>query len=211
MIIISHRGYWKQSKEKNTIAAFEKSFSLGFGTETDIRDFNGELVISHDIATSASPSFCSFLDVYKKHTVNGPLALNIKADGLQKKIKQHLADYEINNYFVFDMSLPDTLSYFLEDIKTFVRISEYEILNQLYEGADGVWIDGFGGCILTESLLQRILNDGKMACIVSEELHKRNYLPQWNLIKTFSDEILNSPNIVLCTDLPENALEFFHG
>lgn len=50
MIVLSHRGYWKNSLEKNKFVAFERSFSMGFGTETDIRDFNGELVISHDIA-----------------------------------------------------------------------------------------------------------------------------------------------------------------
>ena len=39
MMILSHRGYWK---EKNLPIAFERSFSLGFGTETD---YKGELVI----------------------------------------------------------------------------------------------------------------------------------------------------------------------
>ena len=50
MIILSHRGYWKDVNEKNQQVSFERSFSLGFGTETDIRDYKGELVISHDIA-----------------------------------------------------------------------------------------------------------------------------------------------------------------
>lgn len=35
MIILSHRGYWKETHEKNLPIAFERSFSLGFGTETD--------------------------------------------------------------------------------------------------------------------------------------------------------------------------------
>ena len=47
--ILSHRGYWKKVEEKNTIQAFENSFSHGFGLETDIRDLNGKLVVSHDI------------------------------------------------------------------------------------------------------------------------------------------------------------------
>src|ERR1039457_2501533 len=28
MIILSHRGYWKAAKKKNTLAVFERSFSL---------------------------------------------------------------------------------------------------------------------------------------------------------------------------------------
>ena len=38
MQVISHRGYWKAASEKNTQTAFKRSFSLGYGTETDVRD-----------------------------------------------------------------------------------------------------------------------------------------------------------------------------
>ncbi|MEL6681407.1 MAG: hypothetical protein AAFQ09_02035, partial [Pseudomonadota bacterium] len=48
MIVISHRGYWKTAEEKNTKTAFERSFSLGYGTETDFRDLDRQLVIAHD-------------------------------------------------------------------------------------------------------------------------------------------------------------------
>jgi len=41
MLVISHRGYWKELAEKNRPIAFERSFALGFGTETDIRDYKG--------------------------------------------------------------------------------------------------------------------------------------------------------------------------
>ena len=49
MQVISHRGYWKTAAEKNTATAFARSFEMGFGTETDVRDLNGLLVISHDM------------------------------------------------------------------------------------------------------------------------------------------------------------------
>ena len=62
MEILSHRGYWKNEGEKNTKIAFERSFQLGFGTETDIRDYKGELVISHDIADSS----CMKLEAFQK-------------------------------------------------------------------------------------------------------------------------------------------------
>jgi glycerophosphoryl diester phosphodiesterase len=45
MKIMSHRGYWRGEDEKNTTTAFSRSFDLGFGTETDVRDALGQLVI----------------------------------------------------------------------------------------------------------------------------------------------------------------------
>lgn len=211
MIVISHRGYWVENYEKNTKTAFERSFSLGFGTETDIRDFNGELVISHDIASAESMSFSEFINIYKSHKVNGPLALNVKADGLQTKIKSTLEQYGVDNYFLFDMSVPDSLGYFAHNLNTFVRLSEYETLNSLYEKASGVWVDGFHETQVTEALLQKIVDDGKQACIVSSELHRRDHSAQWQLIKSFGSDLTDSDNIILCTDLPEHASEYFYG
>lgn len=49
--IIAHRGMWFQQDEKNTFPAFERALQNGFGIETDFRDCNGELVISHDPAS----------------------------------------------------------------------------------------------------------------------------------------------------------------
>ena len=44
--IISHRGFWKEKKEQNTLESFKKAFQSGFGVETDIRDSQNELVVS---------------------------------------------------------------------------------------------------------------------------------------------------------------------
>ena len=98
MQILSHRGYWKSEKEKNTHGAFERSFSMGFGTETDIRDYKGELVISHDIADEKSVKLEDFFRIYNDFNKSLPLALNIKADGLQLKLKSLLVEYDIENY-----------------------------------------------------------------------------------------------------------------
>lgn len=136
MKIISHRGYWKNIKKKNTISAFKKSFELGFGTETDIRDFNGELVISHDIPNSSIEELIyvdDFFKLYKSIGNNLPLALNIKSDGLQEMLKNLIIKYDISNYFVFDMSIPDTLGYMKKNINYFSRQSEFEITPSLYK------------------------------------------------------------------------------
>ena len=56
MKILSHRGYWKEEKEKNTIDAVRKAFDHGFGIESDIRDLDGKLVISHNPADRKPPA-----------------------------------------------------------------------------------------------------------------------------------------------------------
>lgn len=209
MEIISHRGYWQSNEEKNTVTSFERSFSLGFGTETDIRDFNGELVISHDIANAECISFKEFISLYKaKIKGTGTLALNVKADGLQLKAKSILDAEGVTDYFFFDMSIPDMLSYLNHELNTFVRYSEYEGFNSLIHRVDGVWLDGFSQDFVEESLINFILSLNKKVCIVSPELHKREHLPMWAKLKSYG-VTKTTENIILCTDLPEQAKEYF--
>tara|TARA_B100000886_G_C20155158_1_gene379734 strand:- start:159 stop:404 length:246 start_codon:yes stop_codon:yes gene_type:complete len=67
MQIISHRGLWKSLHERNTAVAFERSFAKGFGLETDLRDFNGDIYISHDVPINKKSimRFSEFLDIYR--------------------------------------------------------------------------------------------------------------------------------------------------
>lgn len=41
MQILSHRGYWKNIEEKNSLRSFERSFMNLYGLETDLRDRGG--------------------------------------------------------------------------------------------------------------------------------------------------------------------------
>lgn len=209
MIILSHRGYWKKQEEKNRSAAFERSFSLGFGTETDIRDYCGELVISHDIADENSINIKEFFEIYNKYDNALPLALNIKADGLQIKLKELLKEYEIHNYFVFDMSVPDGLGYLKHNMNVFTRHSEYERNPSYYEAAVGVWLDEFHEHWIDKDVIQRHLDNDKKICIVSPDLHKREYMAEWEHYKQIEKE-LGINHLMLCTDYPEKAREFFN-
>ena len=56
-------------------------------------------------------SLDEFLDFYNSFDSNLPLALNIKSDGLTMYIKKSLEKYQIKNYFLFDMSVPDLMEY----------------------------------------------------------------------------------------------------
>lgn len=208
MIVLSHRGYWKEIYEKNLPIAFERSFSLGFGTETDIRDYKGELVISHDIADEKSISVKEMLEIYNKYDNTLPLALNIKADGLQVKLKELLEEYKITNYFVFDMSVPDGLGYLKQNIKAFTRESEYEKIPSFYDEACGIWLDEFYGHWIDKEAIEKHIKNGKQICIVSPDLHKREYKKEWLHYKEIEKE-LGVNNMMICTDYPEIAKEFF--
>ncbi|KMV66806.1 hypothetical protein AI29_16620, partial [bacteria symbiont BFo2 of Frankliniella occidentalis] len=96
---ISHRGYWLNPTEKNSMIAFKRSFSQGYGTETDIRDCCGDLVISHDLPSKEAMRFEDFLELFVRYDHRLPLALNIKSDGLAKYIKEFLKFYKVDNYF----------------------------------------------------------------------------------------------------------------
>lgn len=112
MEIISHRGYWLELHERNQPVAFHRSFDLGFGTETDVRDCAGRLLISHDMPTGDEMTLDDLLDIMGGR--NLPLAINIKADGLAKAIAAKFTERGHTNWFVFDMAVPDMRSYLAE-------------------------------------------------------------------------------------------------
>lgn len=208
MIILSHRGYWKETHEKNLPIAFERSFSLGFGTETDIRDYKDKLVISHDMADEKCISVKEMFEIYNKYDNTLPLALNIKADGLQTKLKELLEEYNITNYFVFDMSVPDGLGYLKQNMKAFTRESEYEKVPSFYDEACGIWLDEFQEHWITKEVIEKHIKNNKQICIVSPDLHKREYIKEWQHYKIIEKE-LGIDNLMICTDYPEIAKEFF--
>ena len=211
MIILSHRGYWKKESEKNTLRAFERSFSLGFGTETDVRDRDGELVISHDPPGSKCMSVDDFFNLYCRFGKDLLcLALNIKSDGLQAMLMEKLDLFGIKKYFVFDMSVPDTLGYLNNNSPVFSRQSEYERTPAFYDVAEGVWLDEFHSHWIDEGVIVDHINHGKKICIVSPDLHGREYLSEWQDYKNIIAN-LRSEDIMICTDYPEAAKEFFYA
>ena len=209
MEIISHRGFWDNSNQMNTLDSFEKSFQLGFGIETDLRDLGGEIVISHDIPKNGAPTLKSFFEMYKDFQNEPKLALNIKADGLAKEIIKLIQIYNIKNYFLFDMSVPDGLTYIKLGMNTFTRNSEYEIMPAFIDEAKGIWLDQFNSKWFSKDDLLKFISLDKEICIVSPELHNREYINEWIEYKEYLDEIGNH-DVMLCTDYPEEANSFFN-
>jgi hypothetical protein len=215
MQVISHRGYWKTLEEKNSAAAFERSFALGFGTETDFRDYQGNLVVAHDPPGTAcvNPPLLVPADLcfrlLANHGAHLPLAINIKADGLQEFIGALLRKYQITNYFLFDMSVPDAVRSLRAGLRCFTRQSDLEPEPAFYDLAHGVWLDSFETNWITPASIRLHLQAGKQVCLVSPELHSRQHLPYWKMLRE-SPDVINSPRLMLCTDLPEDAAAFFN-
>jgi hypothetical protein len=149
------------------------------------------------------------LDLYKSEGYNLPLALNIKSDGLQKMLLEMLRAWDVQNYFVFDMSVPDALGYLKSGAKVFTRQSEYEPQPSFYSEAEGVWMDGFHGEWFTSTDIMNHLEAGKKVCLVSPDLHHRPYHEFWAEIAAWP--LPSDAEVSLCTDDPERAKECFSG
>ncbi|RMO98186.1 hypothetical protein ALQ33_02733 [Pseudomonas syringae pv. philadelphi] len=203
MQIISHRGYWLEKGERNLAVAFHRSFDLGFGTETDVRDVAGQLVISHDMPVGGELTLDALLGIMAGR--NLPLAINVKADGMSLALRETFARHGHTNWFAFDMAVPDMRSYLQEKVLTYTRLSDVEPSPAWIDQAAGVWLDGFDSEWFSNQVIDDLLARGKRVCVVSPELHGRNGLALWQQLRE-----LNSQNrLTLCTDTPVDAVNFF--
>lgn len=209
MRVLAHRGIWHVTTEKNTRQALRRAFMAGFGAETDVRDLDGELVISHDMPRQGALPFATVLEDYARAGQPGCLALNIKADGLAEAVGQLLKFHGITNYFCFDMSVPDTLTYLHAKLVTASRLSEYEPEGLLSDLTQVLWIDGFNDLCVSVTRLQNWLENGKQVCLVSPELHGRHPVALFHQLAVLPDSLRRHPSLMLCTDLPVEAREIF--
>jgi glycerophosphoryl diester phosphodiesterase len=210
MNILAHRGYWLSADEKNSVVAFRRAFAAGFGVETDLRDYRGEIVISHDYASSSSLPIDDFLSLYREAKCEGWLALNIKADGMQADLGDKLRQHEIDNYFVFDMAVPDALGYCKAGLRAFTRQSEFETVPAFVERAAGVWMDEFERHWITKDAVSAHLTHGRDVAIVSPELHGRSHRAEWADYRAALRGLAVPARLFICTDFPLEAAEFFH-
>lgn len=206
MNLLAHRGLWKLPEDKNSLHALSAAFKLGIGIETDIRDCDGTLVVSHDPPLSSnSLRLDVLLEAYSEQHAQSVLALNIKSDGLHPSLLSAIERHNIKNYFIFDMSIPDTLGYLRLKMPCAARISEYEPNSALAKNATWIWLDSFYSEWFDISLIQSWLVEGKRVAVVSPELHHRPYLPLWRKLKSLHDQ----SQVFLCTDFVMEAQEFF--
>jgi len=203
--ILAHRGlHGERNLKKNSKGAIFAALDSGFGVEVDIRMFEGELVLSHDSPLKSEQLL--FFNDFLQHVANkdapARMALNIKEDGYALALKKSLEKHNLTNYFTFDMSIPDNLSYIVHEVPFYTRVSEYEIpCPQLLHASTGLWIDAF-----TENFDQLYWANvasklGLRYTLVSPELHGRNPKVLWSRINDLN--LQYSELFEICTDYPQ--------
>ena len=213
MKIVSHRGFWLTPEEKNSEVAFKRSFSKGFGTETDIRDHQGRLCISHDMPIKNPMPLEQLFDIFVKYDPSLPLFLNIKSDGIGEALRKVLDEYSIENYYAFDMSITEMIHYKKTGLLNFIsRMSDIETTPLLVEDSKGIWIDDFFGRMLLPSDINAFASNDRLLCFVSSELHGRNHEEYWEHLKVCENKKeFSCSQLMLCTDFPEDAKNYFNG
>ena len=216
MQILAHRGFWKVPEEKNSRTALERAFAAGFGVETDIRDQTGTLVISHDPPSGRCITFQDLLSLYRRYDPPGPMALNVKADGLQNLSAAALTKEELRRdaYFFFDMSIPDALGYARQNLPIYTRESEFEPTPHLLDMAQGVVLDCFHSDWIRPAKILQHLQAGRSVMLISPELHGRDPAQAWTVWRELTETRVEQPagtGLMLCTDRPQEARESFGG
>ena len=205
MIVLSHRGWGLEPGERNRREAFRRSFDAGFGTETDLRDIRGTIVISHDMPTGDEMTFAELLEMMAGR--NLPLALNIKADGMARTIRRMLDEAGHTEFFTFDMSIPDEVVQLAMGMPVFTGFSDLLSPPPMLSEVQGVWLDSFHYVWYGGEAIRSLLDCGKRVCEVSEELHRRDPSAQWAMLRDTAP--CDDDRLMLCTDTPQRAAVFF--
>jgi hypothetical protein len=162
-MIISHR--------INTLEQVTGLFQ-GEAIEFDVRDSNGKCIVEHD-------AFQNGLDfeVFLKRIGKRFLIVNIKSEGIEKRVLELLDMYNLHEFFLLDCSFPKIVELSKQNERRIaIRFSEYESLETVLslEGKiDWVWVDCFTKFILTREISERLHLAGFKICLVSPELQKR--------------------------------------
>ena len=216
MLILAHRGLWREAAEQNSLAALQRALVEGFGVETDIRDCAGQLVISHDPPLAGAIPFAAFLDEYSKLGSSQMLALNIKADGLTRLLADALGYHRITReqYFVFDMPPPDARQYLQLGMPCFTRQSEIEPIPAFIDEASGIWLDCFAEDWINADVIEGHCRAGRMVGLVSPELHGRDWQAAWKEWRKAYRDLQRQgfgQRIMICTDHPREARAYFNA
>lgn len=196
MIIIEHR-----VNKINQIKRINKNH----GVEIDIRSNLNHLYLSHD-PFKKGISFKKWLKFYK-HKI---LILNVKEEGLEKKILSILKKKNIKSYFFLDQSVPFIIKFMKKGLKKIaVRFSEFEDLSSVLKfrnKVEWVWIDCFKKFMINNKSINILKKNNFKICIVSPELHNANRIKEMNKLK-FKIKRLSIKPDAICTKHPNFWLD----
>ena len=184
----------------NTISKLKKIPSC-FGVEIDVRSKNNNLILNHDPFENGE-KLLNWLKFYS-HCL---LIINIKEEGLERRILKLLKKFKIKNFFFLDQSFPFLIKYskFLLK-KTAVRFSEIESVETVINSkkkAKWVWVDFFNKKPISKTNFKKLKKAKMKICYVSPELQGEKNVK--NIQKFIKQIKLNNlyPEAV-CTKLPK--------
>jgi glycerophosphoryl diester phosphodiesterase len=191
--ILAHRGRWDNEVGPNSATSIRTALQNGFGVETDIRDLDGKIVISHDPCLGANyESFLGYLNSESR------FAINIKSDGLLGQLRNYREQIEQSDSFVFDCSFPELLKYKQAGIAHAMRMSEFE--REIPWKPNFLWLDAFESDWWLEDVAVLRQIESTPTIVVSPELHKRDKNRVWERVLELRTSGLD---ISLCTDFPD--------
>jgi hypothetical protein len=163
MIYIAHR--------RNSIQELENT-SREYGVEIDIRSFGEDLILHHEPFVEGE-KFKNWIKNYN-HRI---LILNVKEDGLEKKIMALMKEYSVKDFFFLDQAFPTLVQHLNKgNSRSAIRLSEYESPQMSYQfsgKANWVWADCFNRYTLNKEISDNLQGMGFKVCLVSPELQGR--------------------------------------
>ena len=133
------------------------------------------------------------------------LILNVKEEGLEKRLIELMKSFKIRNYFFLDQSFPFLIKTTKSgENRSAVRFSEYESINTVLSLSNivkWVWVDFFTKFPLDHKNYLKLKESRFNICLVSPELQGHDKEKIVNLQKEL---IKNKINInAVCTKYPE--------
>ena len=197
MIFIKHR--------VNSISDLKKT-NTEFGVEIDLRSEKNNIYLHHD-PFKKGESFERWIKKFKHRII----VLNVKEEGLEKKIIKILNKNKIKNFFFHDQTFSTVIKN-KSKTKDSVRYSEFEDLkktNQLFKKIRWLWIDNFTNLKIDKRFFHLLKKMKVNICIVSPELVNKK---RENEIKKIHNYLLKNktyPNAV-CTKKPQVWKKLYH-
>jgi hypothetical protein len=141
------------------------------GIEFDVRDCGQQLLVQHDAFQTAGQPFEEFL-------LHCPptkfYIVNIKAEGIEGRVLDLLAQHNITDFFLLDCSVPAMMKLARAgERRLAVRFSEVESIETvaaMRNYVDWVWVDVFSRLPLTKEIMDLLRQWNLRTCLVSPEL-----------------------------------------
>jgi hypothetical protein len=212
--VLAHRGLHSSAREENSPEAISAALEAGFGVETDVRSYLGDLVIAHDPPRGSCPALKPLWERigHRASDAGSLLALNVKEDGLVGQLlslltPEHFVDEPASQphagLFFFDMSVPQLVLFARVGLPVAGRVSEYEPVSSLAAmraiSYRYLWIDAFHEDWFVGNKELESWCESRTGVVVSPEIHGRDPRHAWDWIYEASTRGIS---LGICTDKP---------